>query len=355
MRSSPSGASVGRGSPRPLRRRGALLLVLAGAIGVPAAAAIAPGGGADGRPSGGSLQLVRTQTLKLPNDRITSAGFAAGKTYLVRLSGSVSFAGAPLGIDVAPGAFTINSVGNDVVLASLPRAGLAVPGQPGARQIAVQLDPAGNALRYNLESRSCSTLPEQPALPGTSLELRGGPPSWSGSVRVDVYAYGSGGSTPSSPPPVTAAQRFATTATASGTIFARDATKYVFSFQGSDYRASSVQIALSAVVAETLGTEDKNPKIVSGSATVVLTVVKIRGTGPARLSQNLRYRLTSVDDLDSSATGQAFAFKGALVGAGPAPCKKLDFYADREAGLANFRVCSMDGDGRATARITPVP
>jgi hypothetical protein len=54
----------------------------------------------------------------------------------------------------------------------------------------------------------------------------------------------------------------------------------------------------------------------------------------------------------ATSTGQAFDFQGALTGAGPAPCKKLDVYADT-GGMLDFHVCSMEGAGTAKATIAP--
>jgi hypothetical protein len=141
----------------------------------------------------GALRLVRTLTLTLPGGHASFNGFGAGRTYLVRLSGSVRLGGAPLGLIEAPGAFTVNVVSNDALLSSLPASRLAVPGRPGAYQFAVQLDPSGKALRYNVPPRTpsapCPLFPEQPALPGGTLDLVGSPPDWNGTVRVDVFVY----------------------------------------------------------------------------------------------------------------------------------------------------------------------
>ena len=296
----------------------------------------------------GSLGLVRTVNLKLPAGRASLSGLAAGKTYVVRFSGSIGFEGSPLGLAVAPGAFTVNDLTNDVLLSSSPVSRLAVPGTPGAYQLAVQLDPGGNALRYGAPPAggSCPVLPARPALPGSSLQLAAAPAPWSGSVRVDVLVYG-GSATPG------AGKTYATSETGSGTIFARDSAKYLFSWQGSDYRATGAQIALSAQVSEQLGTKSKSPRIVSGTARVVLLLTKIKGSASTKISQALSYNLVGVEDTDVTATGQAFDFQGALTGAGPAPCKKLDVYADPQSGLLDFHVCSMEGQGTAKVTITP--
>ena len=295
----------------------------------------------------GSPTLVRTLTLKLPGGKASYSGFAAGKTYLVRFSGSLGFDGAAIGLATAPGAFRVDDLANDVLLSSFPASGLAVPGTPGAYQLAVQRD--GGALRYGAPSAgsACPALPRHPELPSSSLQLAAAPAPWSGTVRVDILAYGSRTVSPGG------GKTYAVAESGSGAILAREASKYLFGWKGSDYRASSVQFKLSAQVSERLGTKSKSPKLVAGTANVSLILKKVKGTGPATVTQPLTYRLDGVQDLDVGPTGQAFDFQGALSSSGPSTCRKLDVYADPQDRSLDFHVCNMEGQGTATTTITP--
>jgi hypothetical protein len=296
----------------------------------------------------GTPTIVRTLTLKIPGGKASFSGFAAGKTYLVRFSGSIAIDGSPLGLADAPGAFVVDDLANDVLLSSLPAARLAVPGVPGAYQLAVQRDPSGDALRYGAPAAngSCAALPARPAFPGSSLQLVAATAPWSGSVRVDVLVYG-GSATPG------AQKTYAVAETGSGTFYARESSKYLFSWQGSTYRATGIQFKLSAQVGEQLGSKNKSPKLVSGTAQVAMYLGKVKGSAAAKITQQLSFNLTGIQDLDVTPTGQAFDFQGTVTGAAPTPCKKLDVYADPTSGTLDFHVCSMEGQGKATTTITP--
>jgi len=296
----------------------------------------------------GNPTVVRTLTLKIPGGQASFSGFAAGKTYLVRFSGSVAIDGAPLGLADAPGAFTVDDLANDVLLSSFPASRLRVAGAPGAYQLAVQRDPGGKALRYGAPAAngSCAALGSRPALPGSSLQLVAAPSPWSGSVRVDILSYGA----PASSGP---GKTYAATESGSGTFPARESSKYVFSWKGSSYRATGIQFKLSAQVSERLGSKNKSPRLLAGTATVAMYLSKVKGSGAAKVTQPLSFDLTGVQDLDVSATGQAFDFQGALARAGPMICKKFDVYADPSSGELDFHVCNMEGLGTATATITP--
>jgi CRP/FNR family transcriptional regulator, cyclic AMP receptor protein len=215
--------------------------------------------------------------LKISGGKVSFSGFAAGKTYLLRFSGSVAIAGSSLGLAAAPGAFTVDNLANDVLLSSFPAARLAVAGVPGAYQLAVQRGPTGNALRYGAPaaSGSCPALPARPALPGTSVQLVAAPAPWSGSVRVDVLAYGG-------PATSSAGKTDAATESGSGTFFARESSRYLFSWKGSTYRATGVQFTLTARVSEQLGARTKSPRLLAGTASVAMFLTKVKGSAAAK-------------------------------------------------------------------------
>ncbi|HEX3453004.1 MAG TPA: hypothetical protein VHS03_00150 [Gaiellaceae bacterium] len=297
--------------------------------------------------------VVRTLTLKLPGGKVSFSAFAAGKTYLVRFSGAISVAGANLGLADAPGAFTVDDLANDVLLSSFPASRLAVAGAPGAYQLAVQRDPGGNALRYGAPSTtsSCPTLAAHPTLPGTTLQLLGAPAPWAGSVRVDVLAYGSTASTGGKAPG--GGKTYSANETGSGSFFTRESSKYTFSWQNSSYRATGIQFKLAAQVSEQLGSKNKSPKLVSGTANIAMYLTKTKGSAATKVTEPLAFKLTTVDDLDSTPTGQAFDFYGTLTSAGPTICKKLEIYVDPTSGTVDFHVCNMEGEGKGTATIAP--
>jgi hypothetical protein len=324
-----------------------LLIAVVAAMVSTGAAALAAPGTRTAAPCGNPT-IVRTVTLKIPGGTASFSGFAAGKTYLVRFSGSIAIDGSQLGLADAPGAFRVDNLANDVLLSSFPASRLAVAGVPGAYQLAVQRDPSGNALRYGAPaaSRTCPVLPASRALPGSSLQLAAATLPWSGSVRVDVLVYG-GSATPGP------GKTYAVAETGIGTFATRESSKYLFSWQGSSYRATGVQFKLSAQVSEQLGSKNKTPKLLSGAAKVAMYLARVKGSSAAKITQPLNFNLTGIQDLDVSPTGQAFDFRGTVIGAAPPPCKNLDLYTDPTSGTLDFHVCNMEGQGTATATITP--
>jgi hypothetical protein len=283
---------------------------------------------------------VRTLTLAIPSGHTSFAGFAAGKTYLVRLSGTVGFEGTPLGLLEAPGAFSVNNVGNDVLFARLQQARLALPGKAGNYQFAAQPDADGKALRYNVAPAiggKCAVLPEQPALPGRALDLVGGLPPWKGTVKAEIFVY-EAAATPSTPAAPVAGTRYKVSVP--NTTLRVFGTRPTFVTGATRYSPTGERLRLLATFTYRA---DGSAARLSGTAAVNVLLKKVGGPGPARKVIRLHYRLPKGSQTPA-APGFSFEFDTKLVSPKIAACDD-GLIGVSAGGLITVDVCRIEAQG----------